>query len=210
MVMCFEMLRIVLSTAVSQGTMICQFNVTSAYLHHPLREVVYMKSPPGFAHPSDPKFVWHLLKPLYSMVQGGHYWEEEKTEFMQKNGWKKLASDPSAFRKMWEARVSAVAVFWVDDAVCAGPKEKLLELEHQFSDRYGISSEGELTWMLGIAFKGNHANQTIELSQISFIDSMLCKLSLDNAMPVATPFIPGAYLTATMSPRDDLEHEEMK
>jgi hypothetical protein len=98
----------------------------------------------------------------------------------------------------------------VDDAVCTGPREKLLELEHQFSDRYGISSEGELTWMLGIAFKCNCANQMIELSQISFIDSMLHKFLLDNATPVVTPFTPGAYLTAAMSPRDDSECEEMK
>ena len=29
----FEMLRIILATVASQGTMICQFNITSAYLH---------------------------------------------------------------------------------------------------------------------------------------------------------------------------------
>ena len=209
-VMRFETLRIVLATAASQDAMIRQFDVTSAYLHHLLREVVYMTPPPGFAHPSDPKLVWRLLKPLYGMVQGGHYWDEEKTEFMEKLGWKKLTSDPSAFQRTWDDGVSVVAVFWVDDAVCAGPEEKLLELERQFSDRYGISSEGELTWTLGIAFKCDHANRTIELSQISFIDSMLRKFSLDNATPVEMPFATGAYLTTAMSPQNDLEREEMK
>ena len=45
-----------------------------------------MKPLPGFAQPSDLKLVWHLLKPLYCMVQGGHYWEEEKTECIEKLG----------------------------------------------------------------------------------------------------------------------------
>ena len=98
----------------------------------------------------------------------------------------------------------------MDDAVFARPEEKLLVLEHQFSDCYGISSEGELTWSLGIAFECNHANQMIKLSQISFINSMLHKFLLDGANPVEMLFMPEAYLTTTMSPQDDLEHEEVK
>jgi Reverse transcriptase (RNA-dependent DNA polymerase) len=152
-VMQFEMLHIVLEAAASQDVAIRQFDVTSAYLHRPLHETMYMKPLPGFEHLTDLTLVWRLLKPLYGTVQGGHYWEEKKSEFMANIGWKKLTADPSTFWKTWEDGSSAIMVFWVDDATCTGPKDKLLELERQFSNWYGISSEGELTWMLGITFK---------------------------------------------------------
>src|ERR1700761_9256176 len=80
-----------------------QFDVTSAYLHRPLREIIYMHAPPGLEHPTDPTLVWHLLKPLYGTIQGGDYWAEERDEFMvDELGWRKLISDAAVYLKEWD------------------------------------------------------------------------------------------------------------
>lgn len=162
----FKTLHVLLAIAAVNGSAMRQFDVTSAYLHRPLREVVYIAVPPGLEHPSNPELVWRLLKPLYSTIRGGDYWAEEWAEFMVNQlGWLKHDSDTSTYHKTWPNGDSAAITFWADDAMAVGSKNQLLELENQFAVKYGISGQGELTWTLGIGLTFNLKARTITLSQ---------------------------------------------
>jgi hypothetical protein len=60
-------IRMVLSIAVSVGWAIHQVDVTNAFLHGSLQEIVYMSQPPSFQHPSYPTVVYKLNKALYGL-----------------------------------------------------------------------------------------------------------------------------------------------
>lgn len=206
----FETLRVMLAIAAANGSALRQFDVSSAYLHRPLREVIYMRPPPSLEHPKDPEAVWRLLKALYGTIQGGDYWAEERDEFMAGLGWTQLTTDRAAYRKHWESGEEAMVGFWVDDGTSAGDNAKLLELENAVSAKYGISGAGPLTWTLGIGFVRDLEQNTVVLSQQRYIEALARRFGLEDAYPVATPFVPGTVLTTAMAPQDAAEREDME
>src|SRR6201996_2464397 len=206
----FETLRVILSIAATNGSAMRQFDVTSAYLHRPLREIIYMHAPPGLEHPTDPTLVWRLLKPLYGTIQGGDYWAEERDEFMvDELGWRKLIRDAAVYLKEWDNNDIAIVGFWVDDVTSCGKSKRLLELEAAFNQKYGISGQGDLEWSLGMKFVRDLDAGTSTLSQEAYIISMMRRFGLEDAKSVTTPFAPGTVLTADMSPMTDDEHKNM-
>ena len=62
-------IRLVLSTALSQGWYIRQLDINNAFLNGDLSEVVYMKQPRGFEDPNHPNHVCRLNKVVYSLKQ---------------------------------------------------------------------------------------------------------------------------------------------
>lgn len=207
----FKSIRLLLAMAGSANCAIRQFDVTSAYLHRPLRERIYMRPPPGLEHPTNHSLVMHMPKSIYSTVQGGEYWGEERDEVMVKTlGWTKRSSDQCMYRKVWGPDNSAVAACWVDDNVSAGSRERLMELEEQFKQRYGVSGSGDLTWTLGIAFTKSATTHTVSMSQEQFILSLVRKFGLQDAAAVSTPMAAGAALSDAQCPVSDEDREDMR
>jgi histone deacetylase 1/2 len=58
-------IRLVLTIAVSKGWKIRQLDVYNAFLNGSLREVVYMKQPPGFVNPA---LLAHVFRSLHFMI----------------------------------------------------------------------------------------------------------------------------------------------
>ena len=50
----------------------------------------------------------------------------------------------------WAKDDWAVCAFWVDDETAVGLRRQLDVVEKMFRQEYGISSEGELRWTVGI------------------------------------------------------------
>lgn len=64
--------RVILSIAVSQGSVLCQLDANNAFLHVTLTEEVYMVQPKGFIDTSRPDYVCKLHKSLYGLKQASH------------------------------------------------------------------------------------------------------------------------------------------
>jgi len=60
-----ESLRTTLALVTTRDLDIIQFDITSAYLHHTLKEEVYMEQPKGYVAPGKEDWVWNLKKGLY-------------------------------------------------------------------------------------------------------------------------------------------------
>lgn len=169
-----------------------------------------MRQPPGFEVEGREDWVCRLKVSLYGTRQGGSDWNSELDSFMvDSQGWTRVSHDIAVYFKEWENNDWAIVGYWVDDGTGVGSESRLLELEKAIDARYGISSAGELSWLLGMRITRDRSAKTISLSQSAYIDSLVTRFGLDNATPAATPFVQGVALTRDQCPANDDEVREM-
>ena len=69
-----ESICILLAYAAHHNFKLQQMDVKSAFLNGPLKELVYVKQPPGFEDPDFPNHVYKLDKALYGLKQAPRAW----------------------------------------------------------------------------------------------------------------------------------------
>ena len=67
-------IRLLLSFAVSNMWCIHQIDISNAFMHGDLIEIIYMEQPPGFKNLDHPNYVCWLNKSLYGLKQAPRAW----------------------------------------------------------------------------------------------------------------------------------------
>jgi histone deacetylase 1/2 len=96
-------IRLVLTIVVSKGWKIRQLDVHNVFLNGSLREVVYMKQPPGFVNPALPAHVFRLHKSLYGLKQAPRAWYIQLSDFLLSIGFRASKVDTSLFYSKCES-----------------------------------------------------------------------------------------------------------
>lgn len=90
-------IRTVLSLVVSAGWCIKQVDVSNAFLHGHLQEIVYMSQPPSFVNAMHPNAVCLLKKALYGLKQAPRAWLHRLSSCLLELGFQGSKSDSSLF-----------------------------------------------------------------------------------------------------------------
>ena len=208
-VMRLESLHTILALAATRDLDIIQFDISSAYLHWMLKEEEYME-PNGYITPGKEGWVWCLKKGLCGLVQAGRTWHRELNAHMEGDGFTATAKDPAMYVKSsWTSEDFAAAGFWVDDCIAIGSKRELESLARGVDAKYGITSLGEVKWMLGMLLEHDRSACTIAISQEAFIDSILVCFNLTNATTISMPLAPRTQLSTVDCPTSEDEIAEM-
>lgn len=132
---------------------LCQFDISTVYLHGEIDGDIYMESPPSHGNGSS---VWKLLKGLYGLKQAGCIWHERLKADMEDLGYVQCQRDHAVFRYRTRANGDwAVCTFWVDDETGVSSQEELDQVADMFCRKYRILGKGDLHWTLG---EGNSRN----------------------------------------------------
>jgi hypothetical protein len=99
-VACLESIRMLLAYAAHHDFILHQMDVKSAFLNGPLRELVYVKQPPGFEDPKSPNHVYKLDKTLYGLKQAPRAWYVHLSELLRDRGFDVGLIDPTLFTKV--------------------------------------------------------------------------------------------------------------
>ena len=94
-----ESICILLAYAAHHNFKLQQMDVKSAFLNGPLKELVYVKQPPGFEDPKLPNHVYKLDKALYGLKQAPRAWYEHLRELLLDRGFQVGQIDPTLFTK---------------------------------------------------------------------------------------------------------------
>ena len=70
------------------------------------------------------------------------------------------------------------AGFWVDNYVAISSRKELTALAESVNAKYGITSLGEVRWVLGMLLERDRPARTISILQEAFIDSILTRFNL--------------------------------
>ena len=106
--------RVMLNLAASEGLVVHQVDIKTAFLNGEAEEEVYVAQPPGF-HSGDKSQVWKLKKALYGLKQAPHAWHKRFTEEAEEMGFKPCKSDPGLLIKVSEDKSKVYLLTYVDD-----------------------------------------------------------------------------------------------
>ncbi|KAK1626914.1 hypothetical protein QYE76_001229 [Lolium multiflorum] len=178
-------IRIVLSIAVSRNWCLRQLDVKNAFLHGVLEEEVYMKQPPGFAHPNAPNYICHLDKALYGLKQAPRAWYSRLSTKLQDFGFMPSKADTSLFLYT-RAGVTIFVLIYVDDIIVTSSSDYAVStLLKDLNAQFAIKDLGPLHFFLGIEVK--HTHDALLLTREKYAHDLVAKVGMLGCKSAPTP-----------------------
>ena len=148
-----ESIRILLAYAAHHNFKLQQMDVKSAFLNGPLKELVYVKQPPGFEDPKLPNHVYKLDKALYGLKQAPRAWYEHLRELLLDRGFQVGQIDPTLFTKRVKGELF-ICQLYVDDIIFGSSNKYFNDQFSKFmTNRFEMYMIGELKFFLGFEIK---------------------------------------------------------
>jgi hypothetical protein len=205
-------IRSILAIAARNAWPIHQFDFHGAFLNGTLDddEVIYMEQPPDFEVADKRKYVVRLVKTLYGLRQSSRKWYETLTHSLATLGFTPLETDHAVFTYHTPTDIVILAIH-VDDTTITSNAINLLEhFQVEIGKLFQTTLLGPINWLLGIKITRDLENQSISLSQHSYIESVLRKFHMEQCKPVSTP-LPSYPLSRNQCPTPDSdEARQMK
>ncbi|KAL8098650.1 hypothetical protein AgCh_031421 [Apium graveolens] len=197
--------RTLLAVAAMENWFTCQMDVSNAFLHGDLSEVVYMKMPPGYTHfncritvtsvsNSSTILVCKLKKSLYGLKHKARNWFAKLSSTLLRMQYVQSKTDYSLFIHHTSTVITLVLVY-VDDLLIAGNcSNSINTLKSLMSQTFHMKDVGPLTYFLGLEIHRDAAG--IIMCQKKYTCDILHKYGLSTAKPVLLPMDPHVKLTA--------------
>ncbi|XP_022040828.1 uncharacterized mitochondrial protein AtMg00810-like [Helianthus annuus] len=187
-------IRTVLSIALSKSWHVHQLDVSNAFLHGKLNEVVYMYQPMGFRHTGFPDHVCRLKKSLYGLKQASRAWYQRFTDYVLTLGFRQSKCDASLFTLHDDATV-AYLLLYVDDILLVTSTDQLRhQLMARLANEFAMKDLGPLSFFLGVAVTRQH--NTMFLSQQSYALDIIARAGMQSCNPVTSPVDTHSKLSA--------------
>ena len=143
--------RLLLALAISQGWHIRQLDISNAFLHGDLQEIIYKDQPPGFHNTQFPHHVCQLRKSLYGLKQAPREWFHKLTGQLLKLGFQDSKTDTSLY---YTLNGPIYLLIYVDDILLHGPSlQKIQSLITSLSTSFKLKNLGSASRFLGIEFQ---------------------------------------------------------
>jgi hypothetical protein len=110
-----------------------QLDLTNAYLHAPIKDIVYIYIPEGFPGEGE---IAKLDKAAYGTKQGARRFYDFSAETLIKIGMKKCTIEPCLFRFNPSKDEECFLLQYVDDSLIAGTKEAIRQLQHKLNKHF--------------------------------------------------------------------------
>ena len=177
--------RILLSLAISQKWFIHQLDVSNAFLHGDLQELIFMEQPPGFVNTNLPHHVCQLKKSLYGLKQAPRAWFLKLSTYLLSLGFSASKTDTSLFFK-YSNQIPIFLLIYVDDILLISPDSaEIKRLIDSLSSTFSMHDLGPANFFLGIELIPTPNGYF--LSQSKYILSLLQKAHMDKVKPTSNP-----------------------
>ena len=84
------------------------------------------------------------------------------------------------------------------------------EFEQKIGRIFNITHLGSISWLLGLAITCDHTKCTLSISQESYINSIACHFTLEDAKPILAPIDTNTHLVKTDCPMSVEDKQEMQ
>ena len=109
----YTTIRYIIALAATQGWSLHQMDVKTYFLHHSIKEEVYVEQPLGFEVQDRDTYVCRLKKALYGLKQAPRAWYERTYSYLMKLGFTRSNVDRNLYFKVERERL-LILVLYVD------------------------------------------------------------------------------------------------
>ncbi|CAB1112508.1 unnamed protein product [Ectocarpus sp. CCAP 1310/34] len=169
-------IRLVVALACKYNLELLHLDIEQAFVQSKLDHEVFMKLPPGCDSMSG-KIV-RLNKSLYGLKQASRTFYKRLVSDLLRIGFEQSLSDPCVLRFMMGDEVMGIIAIHVDDILYAGTKRLAEVIVEALGDSLPTKNLGEVRFFLGCAFSRDREAGTIEISQESYIRSVLERFNI--------------------------------
>lgn len=200
--------RLLLAFAVQLNVQLDHLDVETAFLNGDLEEEIFMEQPPGFEIDRKGK-VCLLKKSLYGLKQSPRQWNIKICEAMNSLSMTQAANEHCVYYRRDGNKILVVSVF-VDDFFILCNNECMKEtFKNSLKKVFIVKDLGLLKDCLGMRVIQTVDN--ITLDQTKYIEKIVEKFGMKDAIPISTPMEAGMKLTipAKEDERPDLPYQQL-
>lgn len=181
----FDTLRLFLVIVALEDLECHQVNVNNAFTESFLKEVIYMKPPPGVDLP--PGKVLLIRRSLYGLKQAARDWHERCIKELRKLGFEQTLSDPCMLRH--PTRNITLLIYVDDICIAARSIDQVKWFKNEFQKVFKVKDLGEMKKILGIRVTRDRKNRTLRMNQTHYLTEVLDRLhmSADKHTPTELP-----------------------
>ena len=188
----YSTIRSLLTLANAHDLEVHQLNVKTAFLNESVEHDIYMSQPEGFNDPNRPNYVCKLNKSIYGLKQSARCWNSTLDEFLTSSGYRRSAADECIYIKQIKnsnGKISFVILaVYVDDMLPVSNDIDFLNAEKKsLCDRFEMTDQGEVHYILGMSIKRDRQNRTMYISQQNYAKGILKRLGMEDCKPISTP-----------------------
>ena len=144
-------IRLLLSLTISKNWQIHQLDISNAFLHGDLKELIYMEQPQGFTDIALPHHVCRLRKSLYGLKQAPREWYHKLSSQLLRLSFTGSKTDTSLF---FLNTGPIYVLIYVDDILILGPSSTQIgALVKSLSELFTLRDLGTASHFLGVEFR---------------------------------------------------------
>lgn len=156
-------------------------DVTTAFLHGVLKEVIYVSQHEGFIQPGKEHKVCQLLKSLYGLKQSTLIWYEVLDSFLLAEGFLCYTSDTNVYIKRYKTLLILLGLY-IDDLILISNDLKFLSATKAIiSQHFSMIDNNNIKYILGVQIRRDRAKRTLTLSQDKHILDILTMFNMQNS-----------------------------
>jgi hypothetical protein len=149
-----------------------------------------VQQPEGFVDLRYPRKVLRLNKSLYGLKQAPRIWYLLLCSVITSLGFVALESDPSIY---YNQQTQVIVAVYVDAILVLAKNEKLsLEFYNGLAQRFKVENKGPPTTFPGLNII--RTSDSISINQSGYIERMLTRFNMSNAIIASTPMDPSLPL----------------
>nr|GEU48166.1 retrovirus-related Pol polyprotein from transposon TNT 1-94 [Tanacetum cinerariifolium] len=171
---------VILALTVCKDYELEQLDVKTAFLHKNLKEVIYMRQPPGYQQGNK---VCLLKKSLYGLKQSPRQWYRRFDEYMLSNGFKRSSYDNCVYYRSYAPGEYIYLLLYVDDMLIAcKSKAEIGSTKYLLKKEFDIKELGKANKILGMEIVRDRSHKILRVSQSGDRDvERMSKVSYANA-----------------------------
>jgi hypothetical protein len=186
-----ESIRCLLAVAAFEDLDIKHVDCKTAFLNGDSDLCIYVQQPEGFVSRRHPNKVLRLNKSLYGLKQAPRIWYLLLCNVIQSYGFEPLESDTSIY---YSPSFNALIAVYVDDIlIFSRSKSTSDEIFTLLRKHFSMQDLGYPQTFLGLNVVRND-DATITINQAGYIDRMLERFDMTNAVSAKTPLDPSLPL----------------
>lgn len=135
-----------------------------------------------------------MNKAIYGLKQSPRCWYDELQAFLETINFKSSTAEPCLFISCDKLNPCYVHVH-VEEMTIAGTKLSISSFKTLISNKFEKVDLGEASEILGMTIIRDRANDTVSLSQQSYVKNILKSYEMHKCKPVTNPLDPGTHLT---------------